>query len=477
MSFKKFKLTKQGKTLLLDTSKPVEFTHVLFGDEKLGEDYYESTTIKNAWWRKEVNTVRFKDDENGTDVIMIIGLAFDNSDITEEHKMVECGIFAGDVMIAYSETVLPVGREFTVLNGVDFPRTFEMQIYCTISEELNITANINPNGFLTQEVIESLKNSIANIGFRKFKGVLEAGNDTINVPEGEVIPLTSRAILNIEGYTYIEGVNYTIDKSKNAIVVNQTFEQDMNYEIIDPLPPSYVKAELEEFFRQVEELKKNLDEESEAKLNELLNDLDNHLILLTTNFDKHYNDTINDFDAYYNEKKDSLKGDTGNGIVDITLSEIIGNVNIYDVNYTNGTKNEIAITNGADGVGLDYKWDGTKLGIGYDNTDESEFTYVDLKGDKGDKGDTGPQGPVGPPVEILQETGQSTIATMSQKAITDILETFAVQNIIVYKEINSSSPVLSTNKDTIDLVTEIEVSKDITSSSPYLTTIITKEAF
>lgn len=50
---------------------------------------------------------------------------------------------------------------------------------------------------------------------------------------------------------------------------------------------------------------------------------------------------------------------------------------------------------GVDGVGLEYKWDNTKLGI--KREDESAYNYVNLKGDKGDKGDTGLQGKQGPP--------------------------------------------------------------------------------
>lgn len=40
--------------------------------------------------------------------------------------------------------------------------------------------------------------------------------------------------------------------------------------------------------------------------------------------------------------------------------------------------------NGAD---FNYNWDGTKLGV--KNSKETEYEYVDLKGDKGDKGDVG----------------------------------------------------------------------------------------
>lgn len=60
---------------------------------------------------------------------------------------------------------------------------------------------------------------------------------------------------------------------------------------------------------------------------------------------------------------------------------------------------------GKDGVGLHFVWDGTKLGV--KREDETEYTYVDLKGPqgiqgpKGDGGDIGPQGPAGKSVEFV----------------------------------------------------------------------------
>lgn len=52
---------------------------------------------------------------------------------------------------------------------------------------------------------------------------------------------------------------------------------------------------------------------------------------------------------------------------------------------------------GETGIGLEFNWDGTKLGI--KRTVDDEYTYVDLKGSTGSrglKGNTGSQGPVGP---------------------------------------------------------------------------------
>ena len=60
---------------------------------------------------------------------------------------------------------------------------------------------------------------------------------------------------------------------------------------------------------------------------------------------------------------------------------------------------------GTTGIGLDFNWDGTKLGI--KRTVDDEYTYVDLKGTtgsrglKGNTGNTGPEGPQGPKGDSL----------------------------------------------------------------------------
>lgn len=60
---------------------------------------------------------------------------------------------------------------------------------------------------------------------------------------------------------------------------------------------------------------------------------------------------------------------------------------------------------GEQGVGLEFNWDGTKLGI--KRTVDDEYTYVDLKGTTGSRGlrgltgNTGPEGPIGPKGDSL----------------------------------------------------------------------------
>lgn len=51
---------------------------------------------------------------------------------------------------------------------------------------------------------------------------------------------------------------------------------------------------------------------------------------------------------------------------------------------------EKIVNKGDTGIGLQYNWQGTQLGI--KREDEEQYSYVDLKGPKGDKGDQGPQG-------------------------------------------------------------------------------------
>src|SRR5699024_5833602 len=46
------------------------------------------------------------------------------------------------------------------------------------------------------------------------------------------------------------------------------------------------------------------------------------------------------------------------------------------------------VSKGDQGDGLEYNWDGTRLGVRVENSGDP-FVYVDLKGDKGDTGDDG----------------------------------------------------------------------------------------
>lgn len=61
---------------------------------------------------------------------------------------------------------------------------------------------------------------------------------------------------------------------------------------------------------------------------------------------------------------------------------------------------------GQDGVGLEFTWSGTSLGV--KREDQASYTYVNLKGDKGDKGDSGTNGTNGADGQSLQFTWSGT---------------------------------------------------------------------
>ena len=82
--------------------------------------------------------------------------------------------------------------------------------------------------------------------------------------------------------------------------------------------------------------------------------------------------------------------------LDIDLSEKVDGKVTLTITKKDGTTEETEIvdgengTDGNNGVGLNYNWNGTELGI--KREDESNYNYVDLKGDKGDTGATGQDG-------------------------------------------------------------------------------------
>lgn len=79
--------------------------------------------------------------------------------------------------------------------------------------------------------------------------------------------------------------------------------------------------------------------------------------------------------------------------LDIDLSEKVDGKVTLTITKKDGTTEETKIVDGIDGVngvGLNYNWNGTELGI--KREDESEYNYVNLKGDKGDTGATGQAG-------------------------------------------------------------------------------------
>ena len=119
------------------------------------------------------------------------------------------------------------------------------------------------------------------------------------------------------------------------------------------------------------------------------------------------------------------KGDTGRGITSIIKKSEINGISYYEILYTDGRKGEfivedgysayqIAIKNGYDGTeeewllsligkGLEFQWDGTKLGVRVEQpqvtiegeSPEQILNFVLPKGDKGETGEKGDKGEQG----------------------------------------------------------------------------------
>lgn len=69
--------------------------------------------------------------------------------------------------------------------------------------------------------------------------------------------------------------------------------------------------------------------------------------------------------------------------IDIEANKV-GDTTTITITRKDGTQETTEIEDGIDGVGLDYNWSGTSLGI--KREDEQSYEYVNLKGDKGDPG-------------------------------------------------------------------------------------------
>lgn len=123
-------------------------------------------------------------------------------------------------------------------------------------------------------------------------------------------------------------------------------------------------------------------------------------------------------------------------------SEKVGNTATITITKKDGTTKETTIsdgvngvdgrdgrdgidgTNGSDGVGLDYDWNGTSLGI--KREDESEYDYVNLKGEQGSQGETGT---AGNGISNIQKTSTSgLIDTYTITYTNSNTDTFTVTN-------------------------------------------------
>lgn len=385
--FKNIILTNKGKELLLSSNNnidnSIDFTICKFGDGRYTEEEIPTAIdIKSAWKTQNINTVRI--DNSESDPKLIIEITFSNKDMQEPKILNELGIFARDKqgsthLFAYSLSNVLEGEEIEIEN--DYPTTFKISIISKISNKTNVTNIIDPNGFLTKEVIELLKENIRNIGFRKIKGTLNAGQKIIQVPTDILMPISERAILNIEGEIYFLERDYTIDTRVNTITLKEpySFNNDSMYEIIDPLPPTYVKEQIQEFIDDFKQLVSNSKVDFEALKERVFLEIQQKV-----------DDFYTQLENYIEENKEKLKGHSIDRIVANGIDENGGNIyNIFrDDDRKIGT---ITAPQGDEGVGVvDVEYVGltengdTEYKQVLSNGQRTEHTFISPKGQKGD---------------------------------------------------------------------------------------------
>lgn len=323
--FNNLTLTTKGQEILLSSNmnidKIITFTNASLGSEKLLPDEIKGATeIKNFWLKFPLNTVRIINDESN--YFLRTEIAFTNVGIIENKIMRELGIYAKfeneeEVLFAYSTTD---DDGETIPKEDIVPATYKFTIDTTISTETKIKQTLSPEGFLTKEVMELLKENIRNIAFRKIRGTLTANQKVIQVPTDILLPISQRAILNIEGEIYFLGRDYTIDIHANTITLNDrySFKEGTHYEIIDPLPATYVKEQIREF---IDEFKKLV---SDSKI-----DFDKFKDEIYLEFQGKIDSFYLELDEYIEQNKEVLKGHSIDRIIENGKDENGGN--IYDI--------------------------------------------------------------------------------------------------------------------------------------------------
>lgn len=469
--FNNLTLTTKGQEMLLSSNmnidKIITFTNASLGSEKLLPDEIKGATeIKNSWLKFPLNTVRIINDESN--YFLRTEIAFTNIGITKSKIMRELGIYAKfeneeEVLFAYSTTD---DDGETIPKEDIVPATYKFTIDTTISTETKINQTLSPEGFLTKEVVELLKYYIANIAVQRFKGILTAGQTIINInSEGSLLTtLSKRLQLFIGGELYTEGTDYTVNIENNTIQLNDEFrfQEGTVFEVIDNLPPGYVKELLDEFFKKANEkeleILKKLETvqtenvESIKTLSKQISDfLDNKNVTITGKLDKKIKEFYLNLDTYIEKNKEKLKGkslyqswldignigsesdfvnamkikgddgDPGRGIVSTSIRKGENRQRIITILYTDDTTEELIVEDGQSayevwknigndgteidffkslqGAGLEYSWRGTELGVRV--AGEIDYTFVDLKGDVGKQGPTGGDGPRGKSAYIV----------------------------------------------------------------------------
>ena len=97
------------------------------------------------------------------------------------------------------------------------------------------------------------------------------------------------------------------------------------------------------------------------------------------------------------------------------------------------------------GVGLDYNWNNTQLGI--KREDEAEYQYTDLKGEKGDKGDDGDKGEKGDKGD-KGVNWKGEYSSVVNYIADDVVENAGSSWICISPTVGNSPPTLPTTSNT-----------------------------
>ena len=171
---------------------------------------------------------------------------------------------------------------------------------------------------------------------------------------------------------------------------------------------------------------------------------DGHTPVITIQNGYWYIDGVNT-----NQAAQGVKGETGNGISDISKTGTSGLVDTYTITYTNGTTTTFTVTNGEKGDKGDQGIQGIQGVPGADGhtpiiTIQNGFWYIDgvntnqvaqgVKGDKGDKGDTGATGATGAqgPQGEKGDKGNTGAAGADGVGISNIEKTSSDGNVDTY---------------------------------------------
>lgn len=182
-------------------------------------------------------------------------------------------------------------------------------------------------------------------------------------------------------------------------------------------------------------------------------------------YDEKEKKTFTDFSFSIPKGAEGKQGDQGkpgiegNGISNITKTSTVKLVDTYTINFTNGDKTQFQVSNGKGIVSVTKtNTDGLIDTYTILFNDDTTSTFTITNGAKGDKGDKGDKGEPGESPELLQSTGTSTTATMSQKAITDNLNGKVNYSDILQATGANTDRVMSQNATTTELNKKLPLS-------------------